>query len=75
MDTGGLGFATAALGVAVWGGGLGVTGLAIGAMIKSEKWEIARIPSTSGRLRISPMFDVASLGGNRRALLGARVRF
>ena len=53
----------------------GLAGLAIGSMVKGEKWKTIPTPSMSGRLRISPVIDVASIGGDRRAVLGARIRF
>lgn len=53
----GFGVAVAALGVGVYGGGLGLTGLLIGAAVKTDQWqEIAR-PSV-GSLQLSPMLDV-----------------
>ena len=63
------------LGTLIFGAPSGLLGMGIGASMKKEKWETIPIPSMSGRLRISPMIDVASIGGNRRAVLGARIRF
>lgn len=50
-------------------------GMAIGATFEKETWETIPIPTMGGRLRISPMIDLASIGGGRRAVLGARIRF
>ena len=57
------------------GAPLGLYVMVRGALMKKEKWETIPTPSMSGRLRISPMIDVASIGGNRRAVIGARIRF
>ena len=57
------------------GAPLGLIGMVSGALMKKEKWETIPTPSMSGRLRICPMIDVASIGGNRRAVVGARIRF
>ncbi len=62
-------------GIFIVGVSCGLLGSGIGALIKRHKWETIPIPSMRGRLRISPMFDVASIGGNRRTILGARIRF
>ena len=62
-------------GIFIVGVSCGLLGSGIGALIKRHKWETIPIPPMRGRLRISPMFDVASIGGNRRTILGARIRF
>ncbi|MDE3258691.1 MAG: hypothetical protein OYM47_12720 [Gemmatimonadota bacterium] len=62
-------------GVFLGGVTVGLLGSGIGFLIKKHKWQAIPIPSVSGRLRISPMLDVASSASNRRAVLGARIRF
>ena len=62
-------------GALLLGAPCGLLGMVIGALVKREEWEPVPIPSTTGRWRISPTMDVASIGGDRRAVLGVRVRF
>ncbi len=63
---------------AMLGGGImlglpsGLVGLMIGAARDGEEW--ATLP-IGGRLRVSPMVQVASVPGGRYAVLGARIRF
>ena len=65
----------------VLGGGLliasagGLLGMVIGAAISWEEWEPLPIPSMGGALRIRPMIEAASSSDERRAVLGARIRF
>ncbi len=61
--------------VVLWGGGAGLAGLGVGSRTSTEEWETIPLGTIGRRFRIGPMFDVASLGGNRRALLGVRIRF
>lgn len=58
---------------AVWGTGLGVVGLGIGALIKGEKWK--EVTRARAGLSMSPMIDVATRGGQRTTLLGVRLNF
>ncbi len=69
------GASTMVLAAAIWGGVLGLGGAGIGHRLKSESWEEVRVPTASRRFQVRPMVELASLNGNRRALLGARVRF
>ena len=62
-------------GVLLGGITVGLLGSGIGALIKKHKWQAIPIPSTTGQLQISPMFDMTSIAGNRRTVLGARIRF
>ena len=53
----GFGVAVAALGVGAYGGGLGLAGLLIGAIVKTDQWQEVPRPSV-GSLQLSPMLDV-----------------
>ena len=53
----------------------GLPGLVIGALVKREKWETMPTPSASEHLRISPVIEVASIGADRRVVVGTRIRF
>lgn len=74
-----------AVGTALLGAGLGaivpgmfpfgLIGSAIGKAKKTEKWQHIPSPRTSSRFQISPVLNLASIRGDRRALLGARIHF
>ena len=53
----------------------GLTGLVVGHFIKTERWETIPATSMSGRWQLRPMLNVASIGGDRRVLLGSRIHF
>ena len=73
-DCGGFGLAAGVLAGGVWGGGLGLTGLLIGAVVKTDQWQEITRPSV-GNLQLSPMLDVwysAHSGQNVRIGLSTR---
>lgn len=68
------GLAAGILAGTVYGGGLGLTGLVIGALVKTDQWQEIPKPSV-GNLQLSPMFDVwysEHSGQNIRVGLSAR---
>ena len=69
--------AEAILGSAMLGTCLGLTGLGIGAIVRSEEWETFHpTPFMSGALRIKPAINVAlDPRKNPRPILGARILF
>ena len=79
-DCGGFGVGAFAMG-AVVGAVLpgmfpfGLIGSAIGKAKKTEKWQHIPSPRTSSHFQISPVLNLASIRGDRRALLGARIHF
>ena len=55
---------------------LGLTGLVIGAIVRSEEWETISTPFMSGAPRIKPAINVAlDPRKNPRPILGARILF
>ena len=55
---------------------LGLTGLVIGAIVRSEEWETIPTPFMSGASRIKPAINVAlDPRKNPRPILGARILF
>ena len=68
--------AEAILGSTVLGTYLGLTGLVIGAIVRSEEWEAIPTPFMSGVSRISPVLDVAlDQRRNPIPVLRARILF
>ena len=68
--------AEAILGSAMLGTCLGLTGLVIGAIVRSEEWETISTPFMSGAPRIKPAINVAlDPRKNPRPILGARILF
>ena len=68
--------AEAILGSTVLGTYLGLTGLVIGAIVRSEEWETISTSFMSGMSRIKPAINVAlDQRRNYRPVLGARILF
>ena len=68
--------AEAILGSAMLGTYLGLTGLGIGAIVRSEEWELIPTPFMSGAPRIKPAINVAlDPRKNPIPILGARILF
>lgn len=68
--------AEAILGSTVLGTYLGLTGLVIGTIVRSEEWETIPTPFMSGESRIKPAVNVAlDPRKNPKPILGARILF
>ena len=71
----GRGLATGIIGISMFGGGLGLTGLVIGTLVKTDQWQEIPRPSV-GNLRLSPMFDVwYSEHSSQNVRVGLSTRF
>lgn len=54
-----IGFKTALLAAAGWGGGLGLCGLVVGTLIRRQEWVSIRKPYGAGQLHLRPWVDVS----------------
>ena len=70
------GFKVAVQAAAVWGGGIGLGGLIVGALIRRQEWAAIPIPNSVGQLNVRPWIDVAVLEkGNPMVFAGASFTF